>query len=171
MRTARLLENIFILVTAIGAFLFLMGLSGLHGHFSFHANRLEFWFFFGTLPIGVIGLAVTSARKMKFSSPEFISMVAESPTFQELLITLAEATAILEISGVKKPFRFTSKEEFVQKLRTVTADLREHKFDDLDDLWRWFSPGDEWDSFTGADGADVGGRLFVLIDQIRTTIG
>jgi len=171
MRTAYLLENLFIVVIAVGAFFFLMGLANLHGHFIFHAGQLESWLFFGTLPIGVIGFAITSTWRLKFSSPEFTAKIVTSPAFQELLIALIEATAILEVSGQKKPFRFNSKEDFLRNLQRATANLKDGKFDDLNELWRWFSPGDEWDNFTGADGADVGARIFSLIDKVRTVIG
>jgi hypothetical protein len=168
MRTSRLLENFFIILVVIGVMLFVTGMMGSYG---FRPYRVGDWFLIGTFPVGSIGLAIAGMWRRKFSSGEFKAEMASTSEYQELLSQLGVALAILELPGNTKPFRFTSKEAFGEKLKMSESNLRELELEEIENLWRWFSPANEWDNFTGIEGADLGARIFDLVDALRTRIG
>jgi uncharacterized membrane protein HdeD (DUF308 family) len=61
----KFLTVFFCVVLVLGCFLLMVGIAGSHGHFRFRPHMTEDWFIFGAPLIGVVGLVVVTAIRIR----------------------------------------------------------------------------------------------------------
>lgn len=61
----KILTVLFSGVIVAGCFLLMVGIAASHGHFRFRPHMTEDWFIFGTPLLGVLGLVVVTALRIK----------------------------------------------------------------------------------------------------------
>lgn len=62
---------------------------------------------------------------------------------------------------------FLSADEFHKELKTAIQDYKGGDKKKLDLLYIWFAPTSAWDDFVGQDGANLGDKIFDLINKIN----
>jgi hypothetical protein len=158
----KFLKNFFIVLTALGAFLMVAGAAGSHGHFKFRPHMTEDWFIFGTPLIGIIGLIVVELRIKRLNSDTFKSRISGKEEFKKLIDLLDEAMKMLVKSN--------GDSEFISDLKVSTDNLKQLKFEEVQNIWGWFAPTGVWDDSVGEAGIDLGNKIFVLSESLRRQI-
>ena len=158
----KFLKTFFIVLTALGAFLLVAGAAGSHGHFKFRPHMTEDWFIFGTPLIGIIGLIVVELRIRRLNSDTFKSRISDKEEFKKLIDLLGKAMKMLVKSN--------GDNEFTSNLRVSIDNLKQLKFDEVQNIWTWFAPTSVWDDSVGEAGTDLGNEIFELAESLRRQI-
>jgi uncharacterized ubiquitin-like protein YukD len=158
----KFLKNVFIVLTALGAFLIVAGAAGSHGHFKFRPHMTEDWFIFGTPLIGIIGLVVVELRIRRLNSDTFKLRISDKEEFKKLIDLLDKAVTTLRKSN--------GDNEFLSYLKISTDNLKQLKFDEIQNIWTWFAPTGVWDDSVGETGTDLGNEIFELAENLRRQV-
>ena len=86
----------------------------------------------------------------------------------ELLTGLLDEAAILS-SRFKGGFsnRFLSAEDFHPALLESIARIKAGDHSAIHGLWIFFAPTCSWDDFIGSDGAELGNKIFGILEQLQ----
>jgi hypothetical protein len=158
----KFLKNVFIVLTAFGLFLMLIGAAGSHGHFQFRPHMTEDWFIFGTPLVGIIGLIVVQLRIRELNSDTYKSRISDKKEFKKLIDLLDKAIIVV---GQNK-----GDKEFLKTLSVSVDNLRQLKFEEIKNIWTWFAPTGLWDDSVGEAGTDLGNEIFELAENLRRQV-
>lgn len=161
------LEFVFTLILITGIFLLIAGLAGHHGHFSFRPGKAGDWFMVLTPMVGLIGLITLGLRKTRLESSAFKAEIKETEEFVALIDRLDQAMALIKQRS-SQPANAGRTQDFHYRLEQSIGKLKDMELEEVENLWTWFAPKGDWDSVTGAEGAELGNDIFMLTEKIRS---
>jgi hypothetical protein len=85
--------------------------------------------------------------------------------FFELLEDLHEAEKLLSNIKVGYSGEFLSAESFHEALLDAIDEIEEGNQTDLTRFYIWFAPTSQWDDFAGAEGMELGNKIFERVNK------